>query len=91
MSGVQTQFVQDGDKLHVNRVQDCEPIIEAVKAIREQQVSKEMRHVARIPSVIVEAYINRVGITFRDFMQDPAHIQRLLDDPDLRHFRTNPV
>lgn len=91
MSDVQTQIVVDEGKTFVNRVQDCEPILDSVKRIQCKEPSKEMRHVARIPAVIVEQYCNRVGITFREFTINPEHVQRLLDDPDLRYFRTNPA
>jgi hypothetical protein len=93
MDAVHTQIVVDevSGKTHVNRVQDCEPIMDSVKRIQNLTPSKEMRHVARIPMVVVEAYCNRVGITYRDWLLDPAHLSRMLDDPDLKAFRTNPV
>lgn len=94
MGAVATEYhwdEADGGTLKVNRVQDCEPIIESVKILRDLTPSKEMRHVARIPAVIVEKYCNLAGIHFSEFMRNPDHLQRVLDDPDLRHFRIAPV
>lgn len=94
MGNVATQFLwdeADGGKIHINRVQDCEPIIEQAKRLREQPRGKDgLRHVARIPEVIVEQYCNNHGITFAEFMRDNTHVERMLKDPDLSYFRIAP-
>lgn len=88
---IRTQVAEDDGRVIINRVQDCEPILRQAARIREKTPSKEMRHVARIPAVLVEKYLNTAGITMREFMIDPVHIERMLEDPDLRYFRTNPA
>lgn len=88
---VRTQVVEDDGKVIVNRVQDCEPILLQAARIREKTPSKEMRHVARIPMVIVEKYLNTAGVSMREFMIDSTHIKRMLKDPELRYFMTNPA
>ena len=79
---------EDG-KLILGSTQDCTPIAEAAKALHNEGLhgSKDVKHVAKIPAVIVEQYCNDYGITYRDFMQDTAHIRRLVNDPKNSSFR----
>lgn len=49
--------------------------------------SSEMKHVATVPAIIVQKYINEHGITFAEFMREPKHADRLLADPALSGFR----
>lgn len=51
---------------------------------------KEMRHVANIPGIVIEQYCLRIGITWREFHQDPKHIKAICNDPDLAYFRVAP-
>jgi len=37
--------------------------------------------------VLVEKYCNDNGITFRDFLRDPAHARRMVQDPANDAFR----
>jgi hypothetical protein len=82
---------EDG-KMILGSVQDCTPIAELAQAAHRlgEHGSSEMRHVAKIPAVIVEKYCNDYGITYRDFMQDSAHLRRLVNNPDNSHFRIWP-
>jgi hypothetical protein len=86
---VQTLMHEEDGKTIFERVQDCEPIMEAAKALHNQGLhgSSEMRHAAKIPAVIVERYCNDNGITFREFLNGQDHIRRILTDPSLSHFR----
>ncbi len=79
---------EDG-KMILGSTQDCTPIAEAAKiAHNEGQFgSKDVKHVAKIPAVMVEKYCNDNGITYRDFMVDRAHIRRLVNDPAMAAFR----
>lgn len=49
--------------------------------------SSDMKHVARVPAILVQKYINDNGITFAEFMRDPKHAERFLADPAIAHFR----
>lgn len=49
--------------------------------------TSEMRHAARFPKVVVENYCARHGITLHEWMIDPVHVGRMLNDPDLAAFR----
>ena len=82
---------QDGRTI-IARTQDCTAIAEYAKAHHNEGNfgSKDVKHVARIPNVIVEAYCNDNGVTFEAFMADPAHIKRLVQDPKNAAFRIWP-
>lgn len=92
MSNVTTRFLVAGDQIGIERVQDCTPIMESAKRLQTAGMhgSNELRHVARVPVVIVERYCNDNGITFSEFMRDQKHHARLLNDPDLAYFRVSP-
>ena len=79
----------DDEVLVIERVQDIEPALEHAKALSSAGItgSKDMRHRAHFPAVIVEAYCNQHGITFSEFMRDPKHVKRMCADRDLSGFR----
>ena len=86
---VQTLMHEEDGKTIFQRVQDCDPIAEQTKALHNAGVhgSSEMRHAAKLPMVLIERYCNDNGITFREWMNEPAHIRRMCNDPSLSHFR----
>lgn len=49
--------------------------------------SSDLKHAARVDPVLIEAYLNRNGITFHDFCCDQSHMKRFLSDPAIGHFR----
>jgi len=46
-----------------------------------------VKHAARIPLVIVEAYCNTNNVSFADVMTDRAHMKRIVEDPANAAFR----
>jgi|TARA_R100000963_G_C4614437_1_gene83799 hypothetical protein len=95
--GVISEFHYDhsSDLTTVKMVQDVEPIVENNKDLRSQgkgyTPSKDLRHVASIPLVIVEQWIKEDGV---NFMTLPKHeksvyLRRKLADPDNRAWRTS--
>lgn len=89
MSDVSTKIhVADGN-VTFQRTQDCTAIAEETQRLSLEGIhgSNEMRHAARFPMVLVEAYINEKGITFQEFMKDRSHVRAMLSDPALAHFR----
>ncbi len=87
MTAATRLHLEDG-RLIAERVQDCTSIAEHCGRLRaETEQRGEMRLAARIPDVIVERYINDRGITFAEFLRDPAHARALLNDPALAAFR----
>lgn len=92
MSGVQTIIHRHNDgkgTLTFERVQDCTAIVEAAK--RQQNIgntgSGDVKLAARLPLVMVEAYLNNNNITMHEFINNQDHIKRMCDDPALAHFR----
>jgi hypothetical protein len=88
-----------GTKIHVNgdittfeRIQDCTPVLERAKALHNEGFhgSGEMKHAACIPNVVIEQYCNKHKISFQEWMANPEHIRRMLNDPDNSMFRIWP-
>lgn len=89
VDGVETRMgLQDG-ALITGTVQDCTPILEDAKARHNVGFhgTSELKHAARIPNVVIERYCNVSGIEFSEFMQNPVHMKRVLNDPALADFR----
>lgn len=84
-----TNFATEEGRLIIARSQDCTPIAEYAKAQHNAGFhgSSEVKHAARIPNVIVEKYCNEQRITFEQFMGDPVHIRRVVQNPDNDAFR----
>jgi thioesterase domain-containing protein len=63
-------------------VEDCEPVVESVRALRDQQAPRsDMKHVARVPVTVVEKAM-REG-----WFNDQKAWDRWLNDPDNKDFR----
>lgn len=91
MSGVAT-VLHDGEAagdLVIERIQDCTPIAEHTTRLRNEGKvgTSEMRLAASLPMVLIERYCNDRGITFDQWMKDPAHAKAMLHDPALSAFR----
>jgi hypothetical protein len=86
---MKTDLLAEGDKLIVANTADVEAVIEATTRLHNdgQHGSSEMRHAASFPQVIVETYLHTAGITLHEFMTNPVHVTRMLQDPDLSKFR----
>jgi len=81
------------DRFAVELVADIEPTIERNKALYADgdgyAPSREWRRVASFPPIVVEIFKRQWGADpFKKGNEDLLH--RLLNDPDLRHFRTAP-
>lgn len=66
-------------------------VAEDCRLLRELGMTgtKDVRHLAQVPAFIVERYINDAGIDFREFMTNPEHATRMLNDPALADFRVH--
>lgn len=75
--------------LTFERVQDCTAIAEAAKTQQLQGITgtSDMKLAARLPEVMVEAYMNRNNLTFHEFLNNKDHIKAMCNDPALAHFR----
>jgi hypothetical protein len=92
MPGVQTYSTLEGGDLITGIVQDCAPIREDAIARHNEGMhgSADMKHAARLPMEAVEKYLIANGITFEEFMKNPAHTKAMCNDPALRDFRIWP-
>lgn len=90
--GVQTHMAMQDGALVTGTVQDCTAIHEDAKARHNVGFhgSSDMKHAARIPNVVIETYCNVHGVEFSEFMQNPVHLKRVLNDPALKNFRIWP-
>lgn len=61
--------------------QDLDPLLEAVKAAREEKPGDDMRLVAFIPMAVVEQMMREGSLN------DEAHVRRWLNDPQNDCFR----
>lgn len=86
---VSTRYKIEDGKMYVQRSQDCTGIADWCKEQRAigNTGTSEMRFAGRLPDVEIEKYINETGITYADFMADPEHMRRMLNDPTLADFR----
>ena len=90
MSAVQTRFLEGADHTYqIHRSQDVTPIADFAHGMRSIGAtgSKDMRHAAEIPMLVVENYMTRMGITFEEFCSEQKHGKALLNDPALAAFR----
>ena len=49
--------------------------------------SSELKHAARFDAEVVDQYCRNAGITLNEFMVNPVHVRRMLNDPALSGFR----
>lgn len=87
-----TRVLIDDDRVVVSLTQDCADLAEMTTAMRNEGLhgSSEMRLAARIPDIFIEDYCYRSGITYEEWVQNPEHIKRVLEDPALATFRVWP-
>lgn len=90
--GSSTVVALEGDNLITGTVQDCTPFAEHTKALHREGFhgSKELKHAASFPQVLVEKYMHINNIEFSEFMQNPAHARAMMCDPALKDFRVWP-
>jgi hypothetical protein len=92
---VDTLYHADGSKITIERVQDVEPILEYNKTLQTiEQRSDWGRHVASVPNVVLEKWLNEElerGNIHMQFGSEEFYqmVERKLQDPDYRMFRTD--
>lgn len=92
---VQTLYHADGRSLTIERVQDVEPLLEHNAVLRTmEQRSDWGRHIASVPNVILEKWLNEEwqrGNVSMQFGSDEYYqmVERKLQDPEYRAFRVD--
>lgn len=81
----------DDDTFALRAVQDCDPIIDANKYDQNHAANRspsgDLHHVARIPLVVAEDWLNRLGVD----VLNPDHqgkVRELLNSRDYLFLRT---
>lgn len=82
----------DQDRTIVAHTERFDGLLDHVAELRNsgQHGSKEMRHVAEIPGIMIEDYCYKKGISFPEFFAEQKHMKALLNDPTLAYFRVAP-
>lgn len=80
-------YDESGDQLHIETVQDVEPIFEKNKRLYNDAPkhgfkSEIFNKKAEIPMVVLLGWCQRKGISYQEFMGDPAILRRFLNDPE---------
>lgn len=86
---MQSTLTHEGDLMIVKSMQDVQPVLDSCKNRFDAGAvgTKDVKHAASFPMVVIEAYMNRVGITFQEFLRDKSHIKTMLNDKSLQGFR----
>lgn len=93
MADIETRYFDHGDEGGVVvRHQHVGSAVDTCKELHNigMHGSKDVKHVASVPVVVVEHYCNVNGITLREFSQNPEHKRRFLNDPAFADFRIWP-
>lgn len=90
-SGIKTYHRVEGGRDVYLREQDCEPIVNEVKRIKEVSDGRGDTSlgyfVGKIPGEIVEKYLQEKGVSYHDFIVNPEHVKRIMNNPDYKKFR----
>lgn len=79
----------EDDKIIGYVQQDLDPILANTSQLRDSGLTggSEFKHAGRIPLVLIEDYCNKNSISFQQWMREPIHIKRMLNDPQNEPFR----
>jgi len=70
-------------KWYLETRQDCEPIVEFCKAMKEKPVNPTYRHVAEIPMSVIGQWMREGSL------DDVVNVKRWINDPANRDFRVH--
>ena len=88
--GMEEVFHYQDDQFAIEARQDVTPLLDINKRQANDgdgyTPSREMRHIARIPNVVIEKWLNEYGVNIFNKDHLPA-VKRLLNDPDWRYLR----
>lgn len=91
MSQVKTRLHHDGDKVHVERFQECQPILDSARELRSNGLtgSSDFRHVGRIPAALLEQWLNEAGVAYSDTEAVKEVIRKKLQSGDFGKLRVD--
>lgn len=78
--------------LTVHRMQDVEPILKQIKARKEEESRKfqrlrDFREIGEVPFVVLEEWIKKRGMTFREYVIDRRARKLFWSNPDHSKFK----
>ena len=93
MSDTFTKIDIEDDNLHVKTVQDVQPILDLNKAQRNSGHGKfdgigDIIHVARVPMVVIEEWMNKYGINAMAPNDDEKKQIAALINGEYKHLKT---
>ena len=83
-------YEEDGDRLIIKSTQDVEAILAHNRMLQVDTTktrTKEMRHVASIPNIVIEQWIKEGINLFKK--EDWGRVKKKLNDPDYKYLRTD--
>lgn len=88
-SGIETYYHDDpvGGGFHIERHhQDVEPQLDMTERLRNdekyQTKDRDWKHYAHIPNIILEKWMNELGVDMWTLMKDRKRLFQLLNDPE---------
>lgn len=82
----------DDDSIVIVQSQNVGAIVDDCKARSNEGKHENAlgKHVARVPNVVVEHYCNVNRVPFAEFVRNPEHMRRLVNDPAFADLRIWP-
>ena len=91
MSKIIEKWHKTGEgRVIIQRTQDVTQHVKEAQALREKHGGREdpdAYHVARVPLVVLEAFLKRRGVSLADFTKDPTLVKELVNSPEMKIFR----
>jgi hypothetical protein len=86
---MKVDYILQGDDVIEHRQVDHTAHLEYAKALHNsgQHGSSEMKHAMHLSPELVTVYCKNAGIDLHEFMVNPTHIRRMLNDPALADLR----
>jgi hypothetical protein len=93
LAGSATYFHVIDGKVGIENLQDITDVIEGNKRAQNAgnngwTPSRDMKHVATIPNIVLMQWANEAGVKFNDSKAMQEIIKKKMNDPDFRLFRT---
>lgn len=94
MNNTRTEYLSDPDqdRTIIVHTEDFTGLLDHNQRLQNEGIhgSKDMRHVANVPGIVIEHYCYTTGVSWAEFFQEPKHIKALLNDPAWAYLRVAP-
>lgn len=87
---IRERIILEEDRVVIHREQDVAGILDHAKARHNEGHTGfgDFKHAMVLPELVVENYCTKHQITSREFWANPAHLKRVMNDPDNAALRT---